>query len=85
MRQESLRGMSRLRGMKTFLRGLREARGITQSEVANRLGVEQSSVSKAERRSDILLSTLGRFVDAMGGSVSIRVSFDDGQEFWARR
>ena len=68
-----------------FLQGLREARGLTQTELAERLGVEQSSVSKAERREDTLVSTLGRFVDAMGGEISIRVSFPDGQEHWATR
>jgi DNA-binding XRE family transcriptional regulator len=46
---------------------LREAVQRTQEDLATSLGVGQDTVSRIERRSDILLSTLRRYVVAMGG------------------
>jgi predicted XRE-type DNA-binding protein len=51
------------------LRRLREARALTQSTVAELLDMDQSEVSRLERRSDMLLSTLKRFVTATGGEM----------------
>lgn len=60
------------------LRHLREARALTQSTVAELLDMDQSEVSRLERRSDMLLSTLKRFVQATGGEMHIVVSYPDG-------
>ncbi len=60
------------------LRRLREARALTQSTVAELLDMDQSEVSRLERRSDMLLSTLKRFVRATGGEMHIVVSYPDG-------
>jgi DNA-binding XRE family transcriptional regulator len=60
------------------LRELRKARKRTQAEVAKRLGVTQDSVSRLEQRSDLLLSTLRKTVEAMGGQLSIVAEFPDG-------
>ncbi len=60
------------------LRRLREARALTQSTVAELLEMDQSEVSRLERRSDMLLSTLKRFVEATGGEMHIVVSYPDG-------
>ena len=49
------------------LRELRKARKLTQVRVAKALGVTQDSVSRLEKRSDLLLSTLRKTVQAMGG------------------
>ena len=57
------------------LRELRRARKLTQVRVAKKLGVTQDSVSRIERRSDLLLSTLRRTVEAMGGKLSLVVEF----------
>jgi transcriptional regulator with XRE-family HTH domain len=59
------------------LRDLRKARKLTQARVAKVLGVTQDSVSRLERRSDLLLSTLRKAVKAMGGDVRIVVEFRD--------
>lgn len=59
------------------LRGLREARGLTQAEMADRLEIRQVSVSKLESRSDVRVSTLQAVVDAMGGEVEIYARFPD--------
>jgi DNA-binding XRE family transcriptional regulator len=49
------------------LRELRHARKLTQVRVAKKLGVTQDSISRLEKRSDLLLSTLRKTVEAMGG------------------
>lgn len=61
------------------LRRLREARSLTQSALASSLGMDQSEVSRLERRADLLLSTLRRYVRATGGEMRIVVSYPDGE------
>ena len=60
------------------LRRLREARALTQSTVAELLEMDQSEVSRLEYRSDMLLSTLKRFVQATGGELHMVVQYPDG-------
>jgi DNA-binding XRE family transcriptional regulator len=59
------------------LRQLRKARKLTQARVAKVLGITQDSVSRLERRGDVLLSTLRKTVKAMGGEVRIVAEFPD--------
>ena len=59
------------------LRELRRARKITQQKIAKSLNIGQEGVSKIERRSDLLISTLRRTVEAMGGSLSLVARFPD--------
>jgi transcriptional regulator with XRE-family HTH domain len=59
------------------LRDLRRARKLTQVRMAKALGINQDSVSRLEQRSDLLLSTLRKTVEAMGGSLSIIAQFPD--------
>src|ERR1022692_783887 len=59
------------------LRDLRKARKLTQVRMAHTLGITQDSVSRLEQRSDLLLSTLRRTVEAMGGSLSLVAEFPD--------
>ena len=59
------------------LRELRKARKLTQASVARELGVSQDAISRLEQRSDLLLSTLRRTVEAMGGSLSLVARFPD--------
>ena len=59
------------------LRELRKARRLTQARVAAELSISQDGVSRLEQRSDILLSTLRRTVEAMGGSLSLIARFPD--------
>ena len=58
---------------------LREARKMTQTQLANTLRIDQGSVSKMERRTDMYVSTLRSYVEAMGGHLQIRAIFPDGQ------
>jgi DNA-binding XRE family transcriptional regulator len=56
---------------------LREARRRSQAELAKKLGVQQSAVSRIERRADMYLSTLTGMVEAMGGTLEIIARFPD--------
>ena len=59
------------------LRELRHARTLTQVRIAKTLGITQDSVSRLEKRSDLLLSTLRKTVKAMGGKLSLVAEFPD--------
>ena len=59
------------------LRDLRKARQLTQARMAEQLGITQDGVSRLEKRSDLLLSTLRKTVEAMGGSLSLVAEFPD--------
>jgi len=58
--------------------GSPSARALTQSTVAELLEMDQSEVSRLEYRSDMLLSTLRRFVEATGGELHMVVQYPDG-------
>ena len=57
---------------------LRGALQITQEELAERLSVAQSNVSRLERRRDMLISTLQEVVRALGGELRLSAVFPDG-------
>lgn len=59
------------------LQQMRKARALTQKKLAKKLGVGQVAVSKLESRSDLLLSTLRSYVEAMGGTLDLVVRFPD--------
>jgi DNA-binding XRE family transcriptional regulator len=59
------------------LRELRKALGKTQAELATAAELSQPELSKAERRGDHLLSTLRRYVEALGGQLEVVARFDD--------
>ncbi|MGA2184191.1 MAG: XRE family transcriptional regulator [Bryobacteraceae bacterium] len=59
------------------LEEVRKARRMTQSRLADALGVNQGEVSKIEHRTDIYLSTLAGYVEALGGKLEIRAVFPD--------
>lgn len=59
------------------LRALRIGMRRTQMDVAGALGVGQDTVSRLERRCNIMVSTLERYVNAIGGHVSIVAEFPD--------
>lgn len=59
------------------LRDLRKALRRTQSRVASDLGINQENVSRIERRTDLLISTLSGYVEAMGGKLHLVAEFPD--------
>lgn len=56
---------------------LRKARQQTQVALAKRLNMAQGAVSRLEKQSDFLLSTLREYVGAMGGHLELRAVFSD--------
>jgi hypothetical protein len=71
--------IARLRGEQgagaATLAALRRRRGRSQAEVAHALGINQSDVSKLERRVDMRVSTLQRYVAALGGELRLTAVF----------
>ena len=59
------------------LRDLRRARQQTQVEMSRVLGVGQEQVSRLEKKSDMLLSTLTNYVRALGGDLQLTAAFPD--------
>jgi DNA-binding XRE family transcriptional regulator len=60
------------------LSSLRKSRGLSQAQLARRLGISQSDVSKLEKRPDVRLSTLRAAVEAMGATLRVEAAFPDG-------
>lgn len=57
------------------LQELRQAHKLTQRRMAQALGIGQDSVSRLEQRSDLLISTLRGYVEALGGRLSLIAEF----------
>ena len=62
-----------LRAEVATLKELRALSGRAQTEVARTLGIKQPSVSKIERQTDLYLSTLRSYVEAIGGELELVV------------
>jgi hypothetical protein len=59
------------------MQDLRKAMAFTQEQIAGELHMDQSNLSKLEKRADLLLSTLRRYIEAMGGSLHLVAQFPD--------
>ncbi len=57
---------------------LRRARQLSQEQLANELDIKQGSVSKLERRTDLYISTLRSYIEAMGGELTLQARFPEG-------
>jgi len=57
---------------------VRKARSLAQATLAEVMGMDQSEISRLERRSDLLLSTVRRFIQATGGDLRLIVQYPDG-------
>ena len=60
------------------LKELRQARGLSQKMLAGLLQVQQPSIAKIEKRTDMYLSTLRSLIEAMGGELDVVARFPDG-------
>jgi predicted XRE-type DNA-binding protein len=60
------------------LQELRQARQLSQQTLAELLQVTQPEISKMEKRTDMYLSTIRRYVEAMGGTLEVLASFPEG-------
>jgi len=59
------------------LKDLRQAVQQTQEQMAAALGVRQDTISRLEKRSDMLLSTMRHYVESMGGRLELVAKFPD--------
>jgi DNA-binding XRE family transcriptional regulator len=59
------------------LKDLRQAAQQTQAQMAATLGVRQDTISRLEKRSDMLLSTMRHYVESMGGKLELIAKFPD--------
>jgi predicted XRE-type DNA-binding protein len=60
------------------LHELRQARGLSQKALADVLHVQQPSIAKLEKRTDMYISTLRSHIEAMGGELEVVARFPDG-------
>ncbi|MBI3912429.1 MAG: XRE family transcriptional regulator [Armatimonadetes bacterium] len=77
-RQARIAEKVRLLKQDMVLAELRKARQQSQAELAARLQVHQPAIAKMERRTDMYVSNLRRFIEAMGGTLEIVAHFPEG-------
>ncbi len=63
------------------LQELRQKKGISQEYLAETLATKQANVSRMERRTDMHVSTLRSYVEAMGGELQIVARFPEGDVY----
>lgn len=78
-RRQKIESKSRKKVNAIRLQLLREKRHVTQSDLAVRLGMNQSSLSKLEHRENVTLKTLTEYVVALGGRIRILAVFDENR------
>jgi predicted XRE-type DNA-binding protein len=76
--QESALSSARAMLAEMPLNELRQARGLSQKMLAEVLHVQQPSIAKMEKRTDMYLSTLRSHIEAMGGELDVVARFPDG-------
>ncbi len=76
--RETADGMARQMLAEMPLNELRQARGLSQKMLAEVLHVQQPSIAKMEKRTDMYLSTLRSHIEAMGGELDVIARFPDG-------
>ena len=70
---------ARLNSQLHTLAELRRARKLTQEQLASAMQVSQAQVSRVENQTDLYLSTLRAYIEALGGELQIRVTFPAGE------
>jgi DNA-binding XRE family transcriptional regulator len=68
---------SHIERKRATLAQVRQAVGLTQAQLAEELGIAQGDVSKIERRDNLRLATLARFIEATGGHLRFVAVYDD--------
>ena len=78
--QERITHMAEEMLLEVRLQALREQLALSQAEVAKAMGISQPSVVAIEQRgNDIKLSTMKRYIEAMGGKLRLNVEMPDGK------
>jgi DNA-binding XRE family transcriptional regulator len=71
--------VERLRDEMVGLRQLRDLLGLTQVELAARMEASQAQLSAIEKRDDRLVSTMRKYVEALGGKLRLQAVFEGGK------
>lgn len=71
---------ARLQAEYLTMQDMRKAKELTQAKLAETLGVKQATIAQMEKRSDLLISTLRSYVEAMGGNLKLVVEFPGRSE-----
>ncbi len=69
--------LDKIRRRVETLAALRKARGLTQIQLSEELGLTQGEISRLERRENLHLATLSRFIEATGGRLRIVAIYND--------
>jgi len=77
--QKRIKAKTNIMLQEMLLQELRQARAMSQEKIAVVLNIKQSSVSKMEHRTDIYVSTLRSYIEALGGELNIIAKFPEGQ------
>lgn len=76
--EERIRGRVKAAAEVMTLYQLRQARKLTQVNLAKALKINQGAVSTMEKRTDMYVSTLRNYIEAMGGNLKITAEFPEG-------
>lgn len=76
--EERIRGRVKAAAEVMTLYQLRQARELTQVNLAKALSINQGAVSAMEKRTDMYISTLRNYIEAMGGNLRITAEFPEG-------
>ena len=78
--QANIRSKSQEKIASVRLQQVRKSQHVTQKELAQTLGLSQSALSELERRPNITLGTLHRYIEALGGKLEINAVFQEGKK-----
>ena len=76
--EEEVRIRLKISAYGMMLNRIREARQLTQVNLAKQLKINQGAVSTMEKRTDMYVSTLRNYIEAMGGNLKITAEFPEG-------
>ncbi len=76
--QELARSKARTLLKPVPLQELRQARGLSQKGLATALHVQQPTIARTEKRTDMYISTLRSHIEAMGGGLEVIARFPEG-------
>ncbi len=62
------------------LQQVRKSHHVTQKELAASMGLSQSALSELERRPNITIGTMQRYIEALGGHLEVKAVFKNGKE-----
>jgi Helix-turn-helix domain len=81
MQERGHPSMTQSRRRSVSLSELRQAKATTQVAVADSLDMSQGEVSRLERRGDMYVSSLARYIEALGGRLELRARFPNGRVY----